>query len=87
MIDECPLSIECRVVQTLVRPVHTVFLGEVVAVYARDECLANGIPDVTRIEPVFYAPDPSEGKQVHSYWTLGERLGRAYEVGNELLPK
>ena len=47
----------------------------------------NGIPDVTRIEPIFYAPDPSQGKPVHSYWALGERLGRAYEVGNELLPK
>ncbi|MDD5219866.1 MAG: flavin reductase family protein [Candidatus Bipolaricaulis sp.] len=87
MIDECPINVECRVIQTLIRPVHTVFLGEVVAVHARDDCLANGIPDVTRMEPIFYAPDPSQGKPVYSYWALGERLGRAYEVGNGLQPK
>jgi flavin reductase (DIM6/NTAB) family NADH-FMN oxidoreductase RutF len=87
MIAECPINLECRVVQTLVRPVHTVFLGEVVAVHASEDCLTGGIPDVSRIQPVFYAPDPSAGKQVHSYWTLGERIGRAYEIGNALRPK
>ena len=41
-------------------------------------------PDVTRIRPLFYAPDPSRGKQVHSYWALGKRIGQAFEIGKEL---
>ena len=84
LIAECPINIECRVAQTLVRPIHTVFLGEVVAVHASEGFLREGVPDVARIEPIFYAPDPSQGKHVHSYWTLGERIGRAFEIGKGL---
>jgi flavin reductase (DIM6/NTAB) family NADH-FMN oxidoreductase RutF len=84
MIRQCPINIECRVVQTLARPVHTVFLGEVVAVHASEECLGEGLPDVARIDPIFYAPDPSSGKGAHGYWRLGERIGRAFEIGKDL---
>jgi len=84
MIHECPVNIECRVIQTLTRPVHTVFLGEVVAVHASGQYLTEGLPDVARIDPVFFAPDPSLGKGAHSYWRLGERIGRAYEIGAEV---
>ena len=84
MIRECPINIECRVVQTLVRPVHTVFLGEVVAVHASEECLNEGVPDITRISPIFYAPDPGQERRAYGYWSLGERLGRAFEIGKEL---
>jgi len=83
MIGECPINVECRVVQTLVRPVHTVYLGEVVAVYANEKFTQDGVPDVTRIQPFFYAPDPSRGKQVHSYWALGKRIGQAFEIGKD----
>ena len=84
MIRQCPVNLECRVVQTLVRPIHTVFLGEVVAVHASEECLADGLPDVTSIRPVFFAPDHSQGKGAYGYWTLGERIGRAFEIGKAL---
>jgi flavin reductase (DIM6/NTAB) family NADH-FMN oxidoreductase RutF len=84
MIQECPINIECRVVQTLVRPIHTVYLGEVVAVYADEAFMQDRVPDVTRIQPFFYAPDPSRGKQVHSYWALGERIGQAFAIGKDL---
>jgi flavin reductase (DIM6/NTAB) family NADH-FMN oxidoreductase RutF len=84
MIQECPINVECRVVQTLVRPIHTVYLGEVVAVYADEAVMQDRAPDVTRIRPFFYAPDPSKGKQVHSYWALGERIGQAFEIGKGL---
>jgi flavin reductase (DIM6/NTAB) family NADH-FMN oxidoreductase RutF len=84
MISECPVNIECRVVQTLTRSVHAVFLGEVVAVHASEEYLDEGLPDVSRIRPIFYAPDPSRGKGAHGYWGLGEPIGRAYEIGKEL---
>ncbi len=84
MIRECPINIECRVVQTLVRPIHTVFLGEVVAVHASEGFLREGVPDVARIEPIFYGPDPGHGKHVHGYWKLGERIGRAFEIGKDL---
>ena len=60
------------------------FLGEVAAVHASEEFLDQGLPDIARIRPIFYSPDPAQGKGVHSYWTLGERIGRAFDIGNEL---
>ncbi|MFC2108251.1 flavin reductase family protein [Candidatus Bipolaricaulota bacterium] len=84
MIRECPVNIECRVVQTLNRSIHSVFLGEVVAVHASEEYLAEGLPDVTRIDPIFYAPDANLGKGAHGYWRLGERIGRAFDIGKDL---
>ena len=85
MISECPVNIECRVIQSLTRPAHMVFLGEVAAVHVSEWCLCEGLPDVTRIRPVFFAPAPSRGTGVHSYWRLGERIGRAYEIGKNLV--
>jgi len=84
MIRQCPINIECRVVQTLTRPMHEVFLGEVVAVHASEEVLGDGVPDITRIHPLFYAPDTNQGKGIAGYWGLGERIARAFEVGKNL---
>jgi len=84
MAAECPINIECRVIQTLERKVHTVFLGEVVAVHANEEILQDGSIDLTKVNPIFYAPDPASGRGAHAYWGLGERLGRAFEVGRDL---
>lgn len=84
MIKECPVNIECRVVQTLERPVHTVFIGEVVEVYFDEDCLTEGVPDVSKIDPILYGP--VKGRTGHSgcYWKLGEYLARAWEVGKDL---
>ncbi|MGB2982805.1 MAG: flavin reductase family protein [Candidatus Bipolaricaulia bacterium] len=84
MIGACPINIECRVVQTLIRPIHTVFLGEVAAVHASEEFLQEGVPDLAKIQPVFYAPDPLRDRQTYSYWSLGEKLGHAFEIGKDL---
>lgn len=84
MIKECPISIECRVIQIMERPVHTVFIGEVVATYLEEGCLTEGIPDVSKITPVFFAPDKRRGKYGGSYWKLGEYLAPAWEVGKDL---
>jgi len=84
MIKECPVNIECRVVQVMERPVHTVFIGEIAAIYLEEDCLTEGIPDVSKIDPVFYAPARSQGKRSGGYWKLGEYLAQAWEVGKDL---
>ncbi len=84
MIRECPVNLECRVVQTLRRAVHTVYLGEVVAVHADERILCDGVVCLPDVDPIFYAPDPRKEKSAHSYWGLGKRLGAAFEIGKEL---
>ncbi|MGB2768187.1 MAG: flavin reductase family protein [Candidatus Zixiibacteriota bacterium] len=84
MIKECPVNIECRVVQIMERSIHTVFIGEVAAVYLDEECLTQGVLDISKVDPVFFAPDKKQGKYSGSYWRLGEYLARAWEVGKDL---
>ncbi|MFC2077913.1 flavin reductase family protein [Candidatus Bipolaricaulota bacterium] len=84
MIGECPINIECRVIQTIHRSVHAVFLGEVAAVHGDEDFLREGVPDLPAISPIFYAPDLSGETRGYGYWGLGEKLGRAFEIGKDL---
>jgi len=87
MIDECPVNIECRVIQTLERPIHTVFIGEVVSVYMDTAYSRRGVPDVEKIKPLFYAPVAGRGKTEHNYYTLSDRIGRAWHEGKKIKVK
>jgi flavin reductase (DIM6/NTAB) family NADH-FMN oxidoreductase RutF len=84
MIKGCPVNIECRVEQTMERATHAVFIGQVVAVYVEEDYLTEGLPDVAKIEPIFYAPEIRGGKRGGSYWRLGDYLAQAWEVGKAL---
>jgi flavin reductase (DIM6/NTAB) family NADH-FMN oxidoreductase RutF len=81
MIDECPVNIECRLVQTLERQHHAVFIGEVAAVHLDPAFTTGGRPDIEKIQPIFYAPDKSRPGRAGSYWALGEVLAPAWQVG------
>ena len=81
MIEECPLAIECRVVREIDDlGVDVIFIGEIVEVYAREECLTNGEPDIKKINPlIFSSPD-------NNYWKVGEHLAKAWSVGKDFKP-
>jgi flavin reductase (DIM6/NTAB) family NADH-FMN oxidoreductase RutF len=69
LIKECPLNIECQVVQTLHLGSHDLFLGKVVAVHVDEAILdARGEIDLGRAKPLAYGG--------HSYWTLGQFVER-----------
>lgn len=86
MIKECPINIECWVVQIMECPVNTIFIGEVVTIYLEEDYLTEGMPDVSKIDLVLAAPDKSRGGKYGSwgYWKLGEYLAPAWEVGKDL---
>lgn len=63
-IKECPLSIECRVIQTLHLGTHDLFLGQVVAVQADEAILdTRGDIDLGKANGLAYGG--------RAYWTLG----------------
>jgi len=86
MIQACPLNIECRVVQTIERPVHTVFIGEVAEVYFDEECLTDGVPDVSKIDPILFSREQGRTEISGGYWRVGEYLAPAWKVGKALKP-
>lgn len=79
MIRECALNLECRVVQTVVISTMEAFIGEITAVYSEDRYLTDGLPDITKIDPIIFAMHRDE------YYRLGEYIGPAYKIGENFI--
>ena len=69
VIRECPLNMECQVVQTIPLGSHDLFLGKVVAVQVDEAILdPRGEIDLSKANPLAYGG--------HAYWTLGQFVER-----------
>jgi flavin reductase (DIM6/NTAB) family NADH-FMN oxidoreductase RutF len=78
MIDECPLCIECKLVENVEMPTNELFIGEIIETHIEPQYLTDDIPDMKKIDPLFLTmPD-------NNYWTLGEKIGKAWSAGKEL---
>ncbi|HQA80346.1 MAG TPA: flavin reductase family protein [Methanoregulaceae archaeon] len=78
MISECPVCIECRLVQSVTYPTNEFFIGEIVGSYTEERYLTGGKPDMKKIDPLLLSmPD-------NRYWSLGEYAGDAWSIGKSL---
>jgi flavin reductase (DIM6/NTAB) family NADH-FMN oxidoreductase RutF len=78
MIAECPLNLECRLVQMLdFGGTNEVFIGEIVAAYCAPEYLTDGFPDIAKIRPIVFSMHDN------TYWKVGEYLGKAWSIGKQ----
>jgi flavin reductase (DIM6/NTAB) family NADH-FMN oxidoreductase RutF len=75
MIEECPLNIECKLFQTIETGNNLIILGEVASVYANEEVLSEGVPDIRAIDPLVLF-----GSVYHS-WKFGPEIAGAYRIG------
>jgi len=78
MIRECPINLECKLLQTLEFDMNEAFIGEIVEAYAEEQYLTNNIPDIQKINPIVFA------MQANTYWQVGEHVARAWDIGKEL---
>ncbi|MBW2250559.1 MAG: flavin reductase family protein [Deltaproteobacteria bacterium] len=78
MIEECPLNFECKLFRTIEIGNNLIFLGEVVSVYANEEVLSGGVPDIRAIDPLVLF-----GSVYHS-WKFGSEIAGAYRIGKKL---
>jgi flavin reductase (DIM6/NTAB) family NADH-FMN oxidoreductase RutF len=77
MIEECPLCLECELIQTIEFPTNTFYIGEIVGAYAGEGCLTEGRPDIKRIDPLLLTmPD-------NRYWKVGDYAGKAFCSGKD----
>ncbi len=83
MIRECPVNMECRLVQTLEFGNNELFIGEVVVSHVDEQCLSDGKCDVEKINPFLY----EEGRAPPGYWRIGGRLATAFHIGTKYRPK
>lgn len=77
MIQECPVNMECRLLQVLDRPNHDVFIGEIVEAHCDEAVITGGVVDFAKVRPFLFVMNDK------SYWRLGERLARAWSVGKD----
>lgn len=78
MIGECPLNLECRLVQTVELPTNNLYIGEIVASFAEERCVMEGKLDVKKLDPLLLTmPD-------NRYWAVGDFAGDAWEAGKKL---
>lgn len=78
MIRQCPVTMECRVVETLELPVDILFIGEVAGVWSEERFLTGGSPDIEKVKPFCLTmPD-------NRYWSIGGTVGRAWSDGEGL---
>jgi flavin reductase (DIM6/NTAB) family NADH-FMN oxidoreductase RutF len=69
---------ECRLTDTVDLPTNYLFIGEIVAAFAKENCLHEGKPDIKKINPLMLTmPD-------NRYWTGGSTVGKAWEIGKGL---
>jgi flavin reductase (DIM6/NTAB) family NADH-FMN oxidoreductase RutF len=77
MIEECPLTMECKLIQTVELERHDVLIGEIVRTYVEEEYLTDGKPDFMKIAPILFIPTAD-------YFSLGARFASAWNIGKEL---
>ncbi len=68
LLAECPVNLECQVVQVVPLGSHDLFLGQVLTVHYLEEYVAAGRFDLGQAEALVYG--------LNGYYRLGEALGR-----------
>jgi flavin reductase (DIM6/NTAB) family NADH-FMN oxidoreductase RutF len=70
LILECPVNLECRVIDVKSLGTHDLFLGEIVAAHMDEEVMnEKGTIDIAKLSPIAYCPQASQ------YWSLQEAIG------------
>ena len=77
MIQECPVNIVCKLLQTVDLPTQEVFIGEVVETYVNKDCCDGDKPVLKKVNPIFLGGG--------CYWELGNKCGDAFKDGKALL--
>jgi flavin reductase (DIM6/NTAB) family NADH-FMN oxidoreductase RutF len=73
-IAECPINLECRLVETVKRATNATYLAEIVATHVDEDLLDETQHiDARLLDPLIWTPDGH-------YYKLGARVGREYEM-------
>jgi flavin reductase (DIM6/NTAB) family NADH-FMN oxidoreductase RutF len=77
LIKDCPLCIECKLVEIVESGANEIFIGDIMGAYTEEGYLTDGKLDFKKMKPLILSqPDTSYwrlGKQVASAWNIGKR--------------
>jgi flavin reductase (DIM6/NTAB) family NADH-FMN oxidoreductase RutF len=75
LIRECPVNLECRVIEILDLQSHQLVVGEIRETHVDADSVTDGKPDAVKIDPLIYATGTQH------YHRLGEIVGKAFSIG------
>ena len=77
MIRDCPINMECTLVEIVESSMNEIFIGEIVGTYTEERFLTDGKSDFKKTKPLILSqPDTS-------YWRTGEPLAKAWSIGKK----
>ncbi len=79
MIQECPLNLECTVTQVVELPTHSLVIADILDSHVSEDCLTEGILDVSKIDPIVYITSPAR-----KYAQVGKVVADAFSAGKSL---
>ena len=82
LIEQCPVNLECSVQHSLELGSHTLYIGRIEEVHASSDCLTGGKLDLDKVKPIAFLAEPSR-----NYYSIGECMAKAFNVGLELKDK
>ena len=80
LIKTAPVNLECKLLHTLFLDPDELFIGEIVAAYANDDCLHDDSLEIKKIDPLIFSTSDK------SYYRVGEKLGKAWSIGKNFKP-
>lgn len=73
-IAECPINMECRLVERVARATNATYLAEIVATHVDEDMLnERNRVDALALDPLIWTPDGN-------YYKLGQVVGREYQM-------
>lgn len=85
IIDECPVNLECKVIEEVQVKQRHMFIAEVVQTHISEEYIiqegeTQRIADLETLNPIAYAMD-------NRYYGIGEKMGIGYREGKDYTPE
>ena len=81
MIKDCPISMECELVEIVEGNSNDIFIGEIKGTYTEERFLTDGKLDFRKMKPLILS------HQDTYYWNLGEPVAKAFKVGERYKAK
>jgi len=78
-IEQCPVNIGCNVEHIVKLGSHYLIAGQVKEILVAEDCMTEGKPDATKIDPLVVVTTPAL-----TYHAVGQSLGAAFSVGREI---
>jgi flavin reductase (DIM6/NTAB) family NADH-FMN oxidoreductase RutF len=77
-INEFPLVLECKMINSLDLGMHIQVTGQIMDVKVDEELTnENGLPDINKIKPFIYDP------AAVAYYSIGKHIGQAFDKGKK----